>query len=191
MHIIIFDDMEQATEEEVRRMLPLVSEERRRQALQFRFVFGQFACLKSYLMLADALPVAWRPLRFSTGPYGKPSLVGHADVHFNLSHCQHGIAVIVHNRPVGIDIERFHHAEQALVERTMNGQEQRLIAQSNHPDEAFTALWTKKEAVLKLKGTGIVDDLHSVLADEGVQVQTLINRERKYAYSIAMTVQAE
>ena len=73
----------------------------------------------------------------------------------------------------------------------MNGQEQRLIARSNHPDEVFTALWTKKEAVLKLKGTGIIDNLHSVLADESVQVQTFIDRERKYAYSIAMTVQAE
>ncbi|MDO4948628.1 MAG: 4'-phosphopantetheinyl transferase superfamily protein [Bacteroidales bacterium] len=186
MHIVVFDDMLQVTDEEVKRMLPLVSEERRRQALRFRFTFGQYACLKSYLMLAETLPMEWRPLQFTMGPYGKPSLLGHADVHFNLSHCQHGIAVVVHNRPVGIDIECFHTAEQALLERTMNEQEQRLIAQDNRPDEAFTAMWTKKEAVLKLKGTGIVDDLHTVLADEKVQVQTFINREGRYAYSIAM-----
>ncbi len=186
MHIIIFDDMEQATEEEVRRMLPLVSEQRRMQALEFRFTFGQFACLKSYLMLAEALPAAWQPLRFVVGPYGKPSLADHPEVHFNLSHCQQGIAVITHNQPVGIDIERFHKAEDALVGRTMNEQEQQLIRQSGHSEETFTALWTKKEAVLKLKGTGIIDDLHPVLTDERVQVQTFVDREKKYAYSIAM-----
>ena len=53
--ISIFDDMSQATEAEVQRMLPLVDEQRRTEALRYRHLFGQFACLKSWLMLKELL----------------------------------------------------------------------------------------------------------------------------------------
>jgi hypothetical protein len=45
--ISIFDDMAQVTEAEVQRMLPLVDEQRRNEALRYKHLFGQFACLKS------------------------------------------------------------------------------------------------------------------------------------------------
>ena len=38
----IFDDMEQCTAEEVARLLPLVSDQRREQALRFSHLFGQY-----------------------------------------------------------------------------------------------------------------------------------------------------
>ena len=53
--VSIFDDMTQVTEAEVQRMLPLVDEQRRDEALRYRFLFGQFACLKSWLMLKELL----------------------------------------------------------------------------------------------------------------------------------------
>ena len=51
----IFDDMTQVTESEVQRMLPLVDEQRRDEALHYKHLFGQFACLKSWLMLEELL----------------------------------------------------------------------------------------------------------------------------------------
>ena len=51
--LTIFDDMSQVTETEVQRMLPLVDKQRREEALRYRFLFGQFACLKSWLMLKE------------------------------------------------------------------------------------------------------------------------------------------
>ena len=55
MHIKIFDHMNECTEHEVERMLPLVSEQRREQALRFTHTFGRFCCLKRWLMLKDLM----------------------------------------------------------------------------------------------------------------------------------------
>ena len=55
MRIMIFDHMDQCTEAEVQRMLPLVSAQRREQALKYKHTFGQFCCLKSWLMLEQEM----------------------------------------------------------------------------------------------------------------------------------------
>ena len=47
----------------------------------------------------------------------------------------------------------------------MNEQERYQIAAAESPEKMFTALWTRKEAVLKYQGTGIIDDLHNVLSN--------------------------
>ena len=160
--------------EAVQAMLPMVSEQRREQALQYKHAFGQYACLKSYLLLQDLLREHYGikgDLIFSYNEHGKPELCVNAangvdyaiKPHFSISHCKQAIAVAVADTPIGIDIETLRHPSESLIEKTMSAQEQKLIAAAVSPDAMFTALWTKKEAVLKCKGTGIIDDLHSVL----------------------------
>ena len=168
-------------------MLPLVSEQRRAQALQYKHAFGQYACLKSYLLLQDLLREHYGiegDLLFTYNEYGKPELgmnaangVGYAiKPHFSISHCKQAIAVAVADTPIGIDIETLRHPSESLIEKTMSAQEQKMIAAAVSPDAMFTALWTKKEAVLKCKGTGIIDDLQSVLTPthigEDYQIET-------------------
>ena len=55
MRIKIFDHMDECTEAEVERMLPLVSARRREQALKYKHTFGQYCCLKSWLMLYELM----------------------------------------------------------------------------------------------------------------------------------------
>ena len=197
MRVCIFDEMERITLEEIQRLLPLVSEERREEALRYKHLFGQFACLKSYVMLREILEsmaaqdMALRdaglshPFLFEKNEHGKPFLKDHPEVHFNISHCKNGIAVVVSDQPVGIDIESYHQVSDSLIRYTMNEEERRIIAESDDPVRTFTEYWTKKEAVFKLRGTGITHDLHELLnGDE--QVETLVNPEKRYAYSIAM-----
>lgn len=157
-------------------MLPRVSEQRRAQALLFKHAFGQYACLKSYLMLQDLLREHYGiegDLLFTYNEYGKPGLsMNDANVagnelkpYFSISHCKQAIAVAVADTPVGIDIETLRHPSESLIEKTMNEQERHQIAAAESPDNMFTALWTRKEAVLKYQGTGIIDDLHNVLSN--------------------------
>lgn len=186
INVNVFDDMELCTNQEVERMVPLVPEPRRSDALKFKHTFGRFACLKSYLMLADLLHSEFGldEFRMETGEHGKPYIAGRPDIHFNISHCQKAIAVVVSDQPVGIDVESFRHYSEGLLDKTMNETEKAEILASDTPQETFACYWTRKEAVFKMQGTGITDNLHHILSG-GVTTGTKINREKGYALSVA------
>lgn len=185
--VSVFDDMSLCTDAQVERMIPLVPEPRRGQAFRFRHTFGRFACLKSYLMLADLLRVGQGIDEFSmaTGNHGKPYLADHTDIHFSISHCHRAIAVAVSSNPVGIDVESFRHFDDSLLDRTMNSIEKKEILSSRSPEQMFVVYWTRKEAVFKLLGTGITDNLHGILSDK-TMTDTTINQEKGYAVSVAV-----
>lgn len=183
----IFDDMEQCTAAEVARLLPLVSDQRRAQALRYQHVFGQYCCLKSYEMLCELLR-EWggedRCPIFTYNAYGAPAIDG--GPYFSISHCKAGIAVAVDSQPIGIDIEAVRPLKEGLMHKTMNASEQASILSSDAPDWAFTRLWTKKEAAVKMQATGIISDLHEVLsAAPDTRFTSLDNANRHYVLTIA------
>ena len=192
MQYCIFDNMNQCNEQEIARLLPLVSDQRRQQALAYKHLFGQFCCLKSYELLLQLLassgfrtPDAGRPT-FLYNEYGAPRLE-HGPC-FSISHCKNAIAVAISETPIGIDVEHIRIARPELVERTMNEAEQQQIWESDQPNVAFTRLWTQKEAVLKMQGTGIlsIDGMKNTLvALEHVDLQTKVHIDKQYAYTLA------
>ena len=167
----IFDDMTQCSEQEVTRLLPLVSAQRREQALRYKHTFGQYCCLQSYKMLCELLAEWGRahhtPYTLHSTPtflyndYGAPYIEG--GPYFSISHCKRGIAVAVSENPIGIDIEAIRTFSPDLMRKTMNEDEQLRITSSAIPEVEFIRFWTQKEALLKLQGTGIISDLHYVL----------------------------
>ena len=77
----------------------------------------------------------------SREPGGKPFFPSRPELCFNLSH-SHGAAVCaLHDRPVGIDVEKLRPAPKRLAE--------------GMDDEAFFRLWTAKEATVKRRGEGV------------------------------------
>ena len=167
-------------------MLPLVSEQRREQALKYKHTFGQFCCLKSWLMLFDDVEMSrYRDLEWKYNEHGKPYMAN--GPYFSISHCKEGIAVAIDDAPIGIDIEAIRHANEDLIERTMNEEEKRLIANSQQPiaDREFTRLWTQKEAIVKAEGTGIYsfEQLQKILEIGDWTLDTF--EKEKYIYSIA------
>ena len=207
----IFDHMHLSSDEAVREMLPLVSERRRQQALRYQHTFGQFCCLKSYLMLLELLAAVYPELdkakpEFGYTEKGKPFLLARPDIHFSISHTKNAILVAIADAPIGVDIEAFRSPSAALIARTMNATEQAAIAASaataasaasaatleppgtaygpGTPEALFSAIWTRKEAVLKLRGTGIEGDLREVLSGSET-ILTRIFPRKGYAFSIA------
>ena len=191
MLVEIFDRMELCTDAEVARLLPLVSAQRREEALRYVHTHGRYCCLKSYTMLLELIGAVSPTLdytcpEFAFNEHGKPGIPGREDLQFSISHTKNAIAVALSGEPVGIDIEQIKPASEALIAKTMNAAEQQTIAASARPDAAFIALWTRKEAVLKLLGTGIQDDLHHVLDNEKMfRIETHINLRAGYAWSVA------
>ena len=192
MRVNVFDRMDECTEVEVQRMLPLVSAQRREQALRYKHTFGQFCCLKSWLMLKELMEqVGYNRIvsdEWTYNEYGKP-FIHHTPyiIHFTISHCKAGIAVAMDDMPIGIDIESIRHADEELIRRTMNEAEQSQI----HSDRDFTRLWTQKEAVVKMLGTGIesFEQLQNILSGsrdhETTRPQIETIETANYIYSIA------
>ena len=207
MHHYLFDDMSQCTDAEVQRLLPLVSAQRRENALRFKHLFGRFTCLKSYEMLQQLVTEVLAEKQegrekygdlqdwngdFVFNEHGKPFLQSRRSgeriegVDFSISHCKEGIAVAIAPHPIGVDIESFRQYSESLLKKTMNEQEILLIQQSAEPSVEFIKLWTKKEALLKMRGTGIVDELPEVLCSQNPSwhVETKVNADKGYAYSM-------
>lgn len=188
----IFDDMTQCSVQEVARLLPLVSTQRREQALRYQHIFGQYCCLKSYQMLCELLaewermhqlPVNVQPI-FLYNDYGAPYIDG--GPHFSISHCKTGIAVAISENPIGVDIETIRTFKADLMRKTMNEDEQQHIISSTNPDLEFIRLWTQKEAFLKLQGTGIISDLHHVLEHgQAITWTEITHKEKDYICTIA------
>ena len=183
MKVVVFDKMEECTEAEVQRMLPLVSAQRREQALKYKHTFGQFCCLKSWLMLVDDVEMSrYQDIEWKYNAHGKPYLEG--GPYFSISHCKAGIAVAIDDAPIGIDIETIRHANEDLVERTMNEKERLGIRELGMRE--FTRLWTQKEAIVKAEGTGIYsfEQLQHVLStSRHLEIST--TEKDNYIYSIA------
>lgn len=184
MRVCIFDHMEECTEKAVQAMMPMVSDQRRAQAGRYVHTFGRFCCLKSWLMLQEEMKsYGFRLSTFGYSESGKPFLS--SGPYFSISHCKTGIAVAIDDQPVGIDIESVRKVDPELVTRTMNDSEQAFIAASDHPERAFTRLWTQKEAVLKAEGTGIssFDQLRSALDNPSYTLDT--HESEGYIYTVA------
>lgn len=188
MHYLIFDDMTQCSAQEVARLLPLVSAQRREQALRYTHTFGQYCCLKSYELLLE-LYNEWcgaehdRLPEFLYNEHGAPYWA--VGPYFSISHCKQGIAVVVSDQPVGIDIEGMRKVDDGLVRKTMNTQEQAQIAAAANPEQEFIRLWTRKEAYVKMLGTGIISDMHQILQDtEALQWHEIVDINKGYICTI-------
>jgi 4'-phosphopantetheinyl transferase len=111
---------------------------------------------------------------FTYTEYGKPYLLNYTDVHFNISHSGEYVACAVSNKPVGVDIQKIGEYNPGITERICNEIELEQIEKSSDKASEFTKLWTKKEAILKMYGTGIANgDIKNCLKDQEVQSQKM------------------
>lgn len=166
--------------------LEKVSLQRREQALKFRFDEGRRLSLAVYLLLMEGLEKEYaltEPPIFGYHPEGKPFIANHPEIHFNLSHSGTVALCAISDQPVGADVETNRKISPGLVNYTMSLNEQEQINTSPNPTMQFLHFWTKKEALLKLTGEGIRNDVKNVLAEaEKYQFETI--EKENYVYSI-------
>ncbi len=186
--VYIYDDIEGFSAEELVQSIENLPPQRREAALRYKHELGRKQCVLAYNLLCKALEkeygITEKPV-FEYGEHGKPSIIGHADIHFNLSHCKTAVACAVSDTPIGIDIESIRPVKENVVRYAMNDDEVRQIYDSDNPDLEFTKLWTKKESLQKLTGEGINDNMKSILLPENmgrISINTIVTP--KYVYSI-------
>ena len=191
MHIYLDDTIESLDEAAIGKMIDELPEWRRQQALRFRHLSGQCENAMAYMLLCKGLTEKYgidTPPEFIIGEHGKPFLKTHPDIHFNLSHCKKAVICVLHDQPIGVDIERTRPIKESLVDYTMSKREKEVILGSENPEMEFTRLWTAKEATVKLTGNGIQGKLQETLSEakqKGIEINTVSSEEKGYAYSIA------
>lgn len=150
--------------------LTQVSAQRREQALKFRHENGRRLSLAVYLLLMDGLREEYgiqTPPVFDYTAEGKPFILGRPDIHFSFSHSGNVALCALSDQPVGADVEVPRTITPSLVSYTMNDREQEQINASADPALRFLYFWTCKEALLKLTGEGIRNDMKQVLSESG------------------------
>ncbi len=111
---------------------------------------------------------------FAYAEYGKPYLINFPNVYFNISHSGEYIACTASDEPVGIDIQKIGEYNYDVAKRVCSGKELVQIENSSDKASEFTKLWTQKEAVLKMYGTGIASgDIKDCLDNHNVQSERI------------------
>ena len=92
------------------------------------------------------------------GSHGKPYFPGTA-IHFNISHSGDYKVLAIAETPVGVDIEKVRKADLRVANRFAQTEKDYVLEKDNN--YRFFEIWTKKEAYLKYKGTGLRGGLDS------------------------------
>lgn len=123
----------------------------------------------------------------SYGKNGKPRLLGHPHIHFNLSHSGDRVLAVFAGRDVGCDIEKIQNADLPLAAEFFTEGEYAYIVgkkTKKERDEAFYRIWTLKESFLKATGSGLTIPLNSfeirILEDEKIDLCQRVNHKTYY-----------
>ena len=174
MTLCLNDHIEAMDGDALQRALAFLPLWRRERALAYRHPEGQLLSALAYIELCRALALRGERVqkpRFECNDHGKPTLPECPGLHFSMSHCRLAVGCMGSEKPCGLDIERIRPLKPALVQRTMNRQEQEQIMASVCPEMEF-----------------ISDNLPHILCEaheRGIQFSTICNPARGYVLSTA------
>ena len=190
--LFVKEDLSSITSEELEAAIASLPAWRREKALRFKHQQGRIECAFSYLLLCQALRETYgitEQPSFLIGEHGKPELSLNSKLstlNFNISHCKSALAVALSATPIGIDVESVGRYSESLARHVLNDSEFAEVSQSPNPQIPFTRLWTQKEAVVKLTGRGIDDDLPNLLLKyNNVSLHTEEHLAQGYILSVA------
>lgn len=156
----------------------LLDEEELARAERFRFTKDRNRYILGHGLLRETLGYylgrSAKDLSLLRGEFGKPFLEGHP-MHFNLSDTRDAVLVAVAMEAIGADIETMTRStdHERVAEHYFTESEVRSIAAAPDGKRRFLELWTRKEAVLKACGVGIMDDLKSLNVGDRLNTMTI------------------
>ena len=180
MKILICDNIEELGEDFVKWAEGVLPAWRKEQMLAIKHLRGRVQCAVGYLLVRSLEFGVWGlelergrdeedsvPWRYNE--HGKPYFEGRDDLFFSISHCRGAVAVAIDDEEVGVDIEEIGRYRESLEKYVLNEDECRdkaCLVRTGRDDEkaaSFIEIWTKKEAMFKLLGTGITHEIKDVL----------------------------
>ena len=162
--IYVFDNREEISGDELDLMRRSLDKKRQKKFDALRRREDKLGCAAAYLLLSLGLRRQFGIADFEmTGEdMEKPALKNCGDIQFNLSHCEKGCACIVSKSEVGIDIQDAVDLPDGVTELVCTESEKQALEKSTDRTADFIKMWTLKEAVLKMLGTGLAQDMKTV-----------------------------
>lgn len=113
-------------------------------------------CFARYC-ISKKFGLSFETMAFSRNCFGKPYITNTVDSFFNVSHSGDYVICGVSNKPIGVDVEEIGKAPLEVAEYYFNMDEKKILREKNgkEADKFFYALWTLKEAYLKMVGIGL------------------------------------
>ncbi|MCI2057902.1 MAG: 4'-phosphopantetheinyl transferase [Oscillibacter sp.] len=136
-------------EDEDRALTALLPPERAARLQRSRNTAGRAEALCAYALLLELLQsrYGWERLpEVALSKTGKPWFPACPEACFSLSHTAGAAAAAVHDRPVGVDLERLRPVSPRLLRRT----------EARDP-ETFFRDWVRREALSKKKGGNLAE----------------------------------
>jgi 4'-phosphopantetheinyl transferase len=157
--------------------LSLLSDEERELAERVRAAADRLDYALAHLLRLRLLQAATgnRHFRFERGAHGKPVLdppVGAPPLRINISHSRGCVACVLgRGAEVGIDVEDAARigGRHAVAGDTFSEEERHVLASLDEAGrrEAFAAMWTMKEAIIKADGRGLAMPMQGFTVDPG------------------------
>ena len=114
------------------------------------------------------------------GEHGKPRLVESA-LSFNCAHSDAWISIAVaFDMQVGVDIERISpdHDWKPIADIAFSPDEIAWVTRASISEEAFTKIWTRREALFKAWGKGLHDSMRETsLVHDGDVISSIVDRD--------------
>lgn len=164
-----------------------LSAKRRKKIDQLRFRKDKRLSLCAGILLDRGLMkygLREKDVEIMTGENGKPYLMNHQEIHFNLSHSENMAMAVFAASPVGCDIEFIEDVNLKLAHRFFAPSEYNFIISQEGEEqkrEAFYRLWTLKESFMKATGLGMKLPLKEVCfdLDDEIRISQGVN-DNKY-----------
>lgn len=165
MKIMVCDNIEELGEDFVAWAETVLPDWRREQMLAIKHLRGRVQSAVAWLMVHRCQMGVGND-KWLYNEHGKPYFADRKDLFFNISHCKSAVAVAIDDEEVGVDIEEISRYKESLESYVLNEEEIPRCARNDRGRaEEFIKIWTQKEAVFKLLGTGITHDIKNVLKD--------------------------
>lgn len=166
-HIYILNTEKLDNEELFQQYYKKMHQKRRKKIDRYRFRQDKLLSLGAGILLSEGLArEGITDFKLEYGNNNKPFLVGVNNVYFNLSHSGKMVTIAFSDRPVGVDIEIEQEFRNSLAKMIFKESESAYILKnSTNHNAAFTKLWTIKESVMKLLGTGLSLEPNQITID--------------------------
>ena len=175
MKIYLVKNIDAFDENFVEKCIAFSPKWRKEKMMRYKHLKGQIQCGLGYILLIHALReegIFKEMPEFSYNEHDKPFLKNYPEWYFNISHSKTAVCCALSREEIGVDIEEVGEYKESLAAYICNDKELESLHDSENKADDFYKLWTMKESVFKMIGTGINNNIKNILNTPNINIES-------------------